>query len=462
MLMDETGKTLIRQIKGHQATAMAGTMVSPLHTLRDMTLAQGAYFVFSDLSVRIEGSFRLRFELYEMEGESVLHRASTLSDVFSVYSPKRFPGMMESTPLSKLFAEQGLRIRIRTEAGTKKRGKKATANDGFGSAAKRARVLDDGSQHYTNGGIVFARHNVSISASPPVSSLACGTPARAAAVGATNPGLFIFQHDPFSVYRSESESMATDGQHQCYQPKDVFGLDESCYQRQVSNPHSSPGYDIKAHHATAELGHGHTLDISDIAAVALLDSLSGGNCISGVPKHMALPSVSNPNLSQLLTSTGNMGRTYPANIGLSHASAAQTYALPVRTGHISSLQELADSTQQHAANPFDSISAASFNMSAPYSNYRVTSARTAPDPMYLHSSLVGSATRIHPQLRADDSTGIALPHMTQRLYNSQIRTPSSASSAGCVSLGLAFSQPAPVNMLQPAGRQEDVWTGAFV
>ncbi|KAJ2364528.1 hypothetical protein H4S01_003737, partial [Coemansia sp. RSA 2610] len=73
---------------------MAGSMVSPLHPLRDMTSVQGAYFVFSDLSVRMEGSFRLRFDLFEITGEQVHSRASAMSDVFHVYSPKRFPGMM--------------------------------------------------------------------------------------------------------------------------------------------------------------------------------------------------------------------------------------------------------------------------------------------------------------------------------------------------------------------------------
>ncbi|KAJ2477101.1 hypothetical protein IWW47_006240, partial [Coemansia sp. RSA 2052] len=68
MLMDEAGETPLRYIKGHQVAAMAGALVSPLHTLRDTTGTQGAFFVFSDISVRMEGSFRLRFELYEMEG----------------------------------------------------------------------------------------------------------------------------------------------------------------------------------------------------------------------------------------------------------------------------------------------------------------------------------------------------------------------------------------------------------
>lgn len=39
--------------------------------------------------------------------------ASCFSSRFKVYSAKRFPGVYESTPLSKAFAEQGVKIPIR-------------------------------------------------------------------------------------------------------------------------------------------------------------------------------------------------------------------------------------------------------------------------------------------------------------------------------------------------------------
>ncbi|KAJ1995174.1 hypothetical protein GGI04_005850, partial [Coemansia thaxteri] len=38
-----------------------------------------------------------------------------MSTIFTVYSAKKFPGMEESTRLTKLFAEQGLKIRVRKE-----------------------------------------------------------------------------------------------------------------------------------------------------------------------------------------------------------------------------------------------------------------------------------------------------------------------------------------------------------
>jgi hypothetical protein len=42
--------------------------------------------------------------------------AWTYSDPFTVYSAKKFPGVIESTDLSKKFAEQGIKIPIRKDA----------------------------------------------------------------------------------------------------------------------------------------------------------------------------------------------------------------------------------------------------------------------------------------------------------------------------------------------------------
>lgn len=41
--------------------------------------------------------------------------ASVFSDSFQVFSAKKFPGVIESTPLSKCFASQGIKIPIRKD-----------------------------------------------------------------------------------------------------------------------------------------------------------------------------------------------------------------------------------------------------------------------------------------------------------------------------------------------------------
>lgn len=43
--------------------------------------------------------------------------ASVFSDQFQVYSAKKFPGVCDSTELSKCFATQGIKIPIRKEGG---------------------------------------------------------------------------------------------------------------------------------------------------------------------------------------------------------------------------------------------------------------------------------------------------------------------------------------------------------
>ncbi|KAI8617771.1 velvet factor-domain-containing protein, partial [Chytriomyces sp. MP71] len=99
-----------------------GSIVSSLYRLRDLDNKDGAFFVFPDLSVRMEGSYRLKFSLFEIINTEMYYCTSIISNPFNVYSAKKFPGMEESTFLSKAFAEQGLKIRIRKELRVRKEG----------------------------------------------------------------------------------------------------------------------------------------------------------------------------------------------------------------------------------------------------------------------------------------------------------------------------------------------------
>ncbi|KAK9432105.1 velvet factor, partial [Lipomyces doorenjongii] len=99
---------------------LAGTLVSSLHRVRDGNDREGGYFVFGDLSIKLEGKFRLQFNLFEMLefvpfGAQVEFITSTISDVFTVYSSRQYPGVLESTFLSRQFSDQGVRLRLRKE-----------------------------------------------------------------------------------------------------------------------------------------------------------------------------------------------------------------------------------------------------------------------------------------------------------------------------------------------------------
>ncbi|KAL9594181.1 MAG: hypothetical protein Q9219_007179 [cf. Caloplaca sp. 3 TL-2023] len=106
------------------------------------------YFIFPDLSVRHEGKYRLNFNLYEEAKESkdedahssastaaaekvfcspmapqshVHFRLEVRSKPFHVFSAKKFPGLTESTHLSKMVADQGCRVRIRRDVRMRRR-----------------------------------------------------------------------------------------------------------------------------------------------------------------------------------------------------------------------------------------------------------------------------------------------------------------------------------------------------
>ncbi|KAI8888353.1 hypothetical protein K501DRAFT_173345, partial [Backusella circina FSU 941] len=94
----------------------AGAVVQSLHKLKDTNNEEGAFFIFSDINIRIEGTFKLKFTLFQIVGLDVKCVCAILSNPFTVYPSKFFPGMSESTLLTRLFSDQGVRIRIRKEA----------------------------------------------------------------------------------------------------------------------------------------------------------------------------------------------------------------------------------------------------------------------------------------------------------------------------------------------------------
>lgn len=99
-----------------QNQVLIGTLVAPCHILFDVNGERGMFFVFHDLSVRSSGTYRLKFSLFDVNHQGTsLAKATIISDSFTVYSPKAFLGMQESTDLTKCFARQGVRIHIRNE-----------------------------------------------------------------------------------------------------------------------------------------------------------------------------------------------------------------------------------------------------------------------------------------------------------------------------------------------------------
>ncbi|KAJ8651942.1 hypothetical protein O0I10_012462 [Lichtheimia ornata] len=94
---------------------LVGTTASSLYRLRDLDDADAGFFIFTDLAVKQEGEYRLHFSLFEIAGDNVQNRQSMLSDTFTAYEPKRFPGPLEPTTLSRCLYNQGIKMRIRKE-----------------------------------------------------------------------------------------------------------------------------------------------------------------------------------------------------------------------------------------------------------------------------------------------------------------------------------------------------------
>jgi hypothetical protein len=127
-----------------QVPVLTGMPVSGMAYLDRPT--EAGYFIFPDLSVRHEGKYRLSFNLYEETKEpdkdgdaeplsdskskvmnggtpdaSFDWRLEVKSAQFTVFSAKKFPGLAESTVLSRTVAEQGCRVRIRRDVRMRRR-----------------------------------------------------------------------------------------------------------------------------------------------------------------------------------------------------------------------------------------------------------------------------------------------------------------------------------------------------
>ncbi|KAG1174730.1 hypothetical protein G6F70_004589 [Rhizopus microsporus] len=104
---------------------LVGASVVSANKLYDLDGNLGIFFIFHDISLRTEGTFRLKFSLidvgspysYNVNTETLSQVLQTVySDPFTVYTAKKFPGVVQSTPLSICFARQGIKIPIRKES----------------------------------------------------------------------------------------------------------------------------------------------------------------------------------------------------------------------------------------------------------------------------------------------------------------------------------------------------------
>ncbi|KAL5514550.1 hypothetical protein ACEPAG_1866 [Sanghuangporus baumii] len=121
------------------------------------------YFVFSDLSVKLEGLFRPRYRFFDLfsrtsEGPDVPILAQCFGGAFAVYSTKEFPGLKASTPLTKHLSRWGIRVNIR-ETERKRRapdgnGGNGSSNAGSSTGKEKKRGGNGGGGRKARGGSV--------------------------------------------------------------------------------------------------------------------------------------------------------------------------------------------------------------------------------------------------------------------------------------------------------------------
>ncbi|RDW76653.1 sexual development activator VeA [Aspergillus mulundensis] len=147
------GRMSANQVNSQGSPVLTGVPVAGVAYLDKPNRA--GYFIFPDLSVRNEGSYRFSFHLFEQikdpkDATDGTHpmpapvpgklgppqqflefRLEVVSNPFIVYSAKKFPGLTTSTPISRMIAEQGCRVRIRRDVRMRRRGDKRTEEYDF-------------------------------------------------------------------------------------------------------------------------------------------------------------------------------------------------------------------------------------------------------------------------------------------------------------------------------------------
>ncbi|KAI9883122.1 MAG: hypothetical protein M1823_005106 [Watsoniomyces obsoletus] len=98
---------------------LMGTLVASPFVAMDEHDQEGCFFCFPDLSCRTHGRYRLKFVLMRIDMDNLRPGGfmpviiSTMSDVFTVFTAKEFPGMRPSTPLTRALKRQGCAIPVK-------------------------------------------------------------------------------------------------------------------------------------------------------------------------------------------------------------------------------------------------------------------------------------------------------------------------------------------------------------
>ncbi|XJO72017.1 hypothetical protein BDV3_001426 [Batrachochytrium dendrobatidis] len=105
-------------------SSLFGSTMSTCFCLSNLDGHVGAYFLFPEICLRLEGVYKLRFTLFDILGCTAQAPqrsiATLLSNSFTSYNPRIFPGMQKSPDLVHHFLRQGAPVLVRSKAPSKK------------------------------------------------------------------------------------------------------------------------------------------------------------------------------------------------------------------------------------------------------------------------------------------------------------------------------------------------------
>ncbi|CAN8097889.1 unnamed protein product [Discula destructiva] len=98
--------------------SLTGNTCTSGHVVKDDRGVHNMMFCLSDISVKKEGSYRLKFCLFKLNTTTgdVENLTSICSQPFTTSSGRHFPGMSESTSMTRLLVDAGVRLRLRKES----------------------------------------------------------------------------------------------------------------------------------------------------------------------------------------------------------------------------------------------------------------------------------------------------------------------------------------------------------
>lgn len=114
-----TDQSGLQQADRPPTRRLMGQLVASPSVAKDEHDVEGCFFCFPDLSCRTHGRYRLRFVLIRLDpsrlrpGSQSPVLTEVLSDVFSVYTAKDFPGMRPSSALTRALKLQGCNIQVK-------------------------------------------------------------------------------------------------------------------------------------------------------------------------------------------------------------------------------------------------------------------------------------------------------------------------------------------------------------